>query len=82
MMKQIMLLLKNKMRLISLCFIISFLSENCSWMSQTLMYIKTFGYSLLLTEYLKNIIHKGWFGVLTIISPSSDVELEIVQIKD
>lgn len=46
------------------------------------MYIKIFGYSLLLTEYLKNIIHKGWFGVLTIISPSSDVELEIVQIKD
>ena len=59
MMKQIMLLLKNKMRLMSLWFIISFLSENCSWMSQTLMYIKTFEYSLLLIEYLKNIIHKG-----------------------
>ena len=77
MIKQIILLLKKEIRLISLWFM-SFLRENYSWTIQKLMYVMTLGCSLSSVNYLEKVICKGWFGALTMISPSSYFELEIV----
>lgn len=65
-----------------LWFIISFLSKKRSWMSWMLTYVKTLGCSLLSIKCLEKVICKGWLGVPTKGSPSSDVKLGIVQITD
>ena len=82
MIKKIMLLLKKGMRLISLWFIISFLSENHSWTIWTLIYVMTLGCLLSLVNCLEKLIYKGWFGASTMIFSSSNIKLGIVWIMD
>jgi len=80
-MKHIIPWLKNKIRFMSSWFKISFWSEKCSFINMILMYVRTLGCSLLLCEYLVNMIHEGWLEAFTT-SSSSDIELRIVQMID
>ena len=82
MMKQIMLLLKEEIRLISLWFIMSFLSKKHNWKSLMLMYIMTLEYSFLLINYLEKVIYEGWLGIPTIFIFSLDNKLGMVQIMN
>ena len=80
--KQIMPQLKNKVRLISLWLIISFLSEKQSWISLVLMYMRTLRWLSSLTNCLEDIIQEELLGALMIFSSFSDDEQEIVQMID
>jgi len=50
--------------------------------SQTLMYVKTFGCSLLLVNCLEKVSQCRWFRVPIILSSFSLDELRMVQMKD
>ena len=67
--------IKEKMRLISLWFIMFFLKEKCNWKSQTLMYVITLRWLFLLVKCLEKVTYDRWLRALTIFFPSSNVKL-------
>ena len=71
-------LLKKEMRLISLSFVMFFLSKKCNWESLILMYVITPGCLFSSIDCFEKVIHEGWLGAPTIFSPSLDNRLEIV----